>query len=44
MLLAEWVLDSNYVRFSLVVTSPFLVSVALVWSFHSDVKGVLNRE
>ncbi|KAG8215893.1 glycosyl transferase family group 2-domain-containing protein [Butyriboletus roseoflavus] len=29
VLLAEWVLDGDYVRFSLVVTTPFLFSVAL---------------
>lgn len=30
VLLAEWVLDSNYVRFALLVTSPFLFCVSLV--------------
>ncbi|KAF8547857.1 hypothetical protein OG21DRAFT_1424121 [Imleria badia] len=29
VLLAEWVLDSNYVRFALLATAPFLFSVAL---------------
>ncbi|KIJ67352.1 hypothetical protein HYDPIDRAFT_108074 [Hydnomerulius pinastri MD-312] len=29
VLLAEWVQDGNYVRFALLVTSPFLFSVAL---------------
>ena len=30
VLLAEWALDNGYARFSLVVTTPFLFSVALV--------------
>ncbi|KAN0078407.1 Glycosyl transferase family group 2 domain containing protein [Tylopilus felleus] len=29
VLLAEWVLDNNYLRFALLVTAPFLFSVAL---------------
>lgn len=36
VLLAEWVLDSNYSRFSLVVTTPFLFSVALVGHSNFD--------
>jgi len=30
ILLAEWVLDNNYMRFALVVTTPFLFCVSLV--------------
>ena len=41
ILLAEWVLDDNYVRFALLATSPFLFSVALVGSFNSDLETIV---
>ncbi|KAH0835762.1 glycosyl transferase family group 2-domain-containing protein [Lanmaoa asiatica] len=42
VLLAEWVLDNGYVRFSLLVSAPFLFCVALV-GHSTDMENIILR-